>query len=118
LQQAIRRTAPGLPVIIITAFGSIQTAVESMKLGAFDYITKPFATDELLMAVARAFENRQLRQEVKRLRGELADRDVAIAREVEHMERRLLVLATVGSAGLSPVADPGKSTSGMPTRKG
>jgi len=72
LQLELKRTSPNLPVIIITAFGSIPTAVESMKLGAFDYITKPFANDELLLVVSRALENRQLRQEVRRLRGELA----------------------------------------------
>jgi two-component system response regulator HydG len=72
LQLELKRVSPNLPVIIITAFGSIPTAVESMKLGAFDYITKPFANDELLLVVARALENRQLRQEVRRLRGELA----------------------------------------------
>ena len=72
LQLELKRVAPDLPVIIITAFGSIQTAVESMKLGAFDYITKPFRNDELLLVVARALENRSLRQEMRRLRGELA----------------------------------------------
>jgi DNA-binding NtrC family response regulator len=72
LQLELKRTSPNLPVIIITAFGSIPTAVESMKLGAFDYITKPFANDELLLIVSRALENRQLRQEIRRLRGELA----------------------------------------------
>jgi two-component system response regulator HydG len=72
LQAEVKRTAPNLPVIIITAFGSIQTAVESMKLGAFDYITKPFSNSELLLIVARALENRDLRNEVKRLRIELA----------------------------------------------
>jgi two-component system response regulator HydG len=72
LQVEIRRLAPNLPVLIITAFGSIQTAVESMKLGAFDYITKPFSNDELVLAVTRALEDRSLRQEIKRLRGELA----------------------------------------------
>ncbi len=72
LQIELKRRAPNLPVIIITAFGSIQTAVESMKLGAFDYVTKPFGNDELLLVVSRALENRQLRQEVRRLRGELA----------------------------------------------
>ena len=72
LQLELKRTYPNLPVIIITAFGSIPTAVESMKLGAFDYITKPFANSELLLVVSRALENRQLRQEVRRLRGELA----------------------------------------------
>ena len=48
-------------MIIITAFGSIQTAVQSMKLGAFDYITKPFSNDELMLAVTRALEDRSLR---------------------------------------------------------
>ncbi len=72
LQAEVKRLAPNLPVIIITAFGSIQTAVESMKLGAFDYITKPFSNSELLLIVARALENRDLRNEVKRLRIELA----------------------------------------------
>jgi DNA-binding NtrC family response regulator len=72
LQAEIKRLAPNLPVVIITAFGSIQTAVESMKMGAFDYITKPFANDELLLVVSRALEDRNLRQEIRRLRGELA----------------------------------------------
>ena len=72
LQAELKRIAPDLPVIIITAFGSIQTAVESMKLGAFDYITKPFSSSELLLIVSRALENRDLRNEVKRLRIELA----------------------------------------------
>jgi DNA-binding NtrC family response regulator len=72
LQLELKRTVPSLPVIIITAFGSIPTAIESMKLGAFDYLTKPFGNDELLLVVSRALEHCQLRQEVGRLRGELA----------------------------------------------
>ena len=72
LQAEVKRLAPDLPVIIITAFGSIATAIESMKLGAFDYLTKPFGNDEFLLVVSRALENRELRQEVTRLRGELA----------------------------------------------
>jgi two-component system response regulator HydG len=72
LQLELKRVAPNLPVIIITAFGSIPTAIESMKLGAFDYLTKPFGNDELLLIVSRALDDFQLRQEVRRLRGELA----------------------------------------------
>jgi len=72
LQIELKRIAPGLPVIIITAFGSIPTAIESMKLGAFDYLTKPFGNDELLLVVSRALEDCKLRQEVRRLRSELA----------------------------------------------
>jgi DNA-binding NtrC family response regulator len=72
LQTELKRIVPDLPVIIITAFGSIQNAVESMKLGAFDYLAKPFGNDELLLVVSRALENRDLHDEVKRLRIELA----------------------------------------------
>jgi DNA-binding NtrC family response regulator len=72
LQVELSKLAPDLPVIIITAFGSIESAVESMKLGARDFITKPFGNQELLSAVSRVIENRRLRQEVRQLRGELA----------------------------------------------
>src|SRR5215470_4847237 len=46
LQSEIQRICPDLPVIIITAFGSIETAVESMRRGAFDFLTKPFTNSE------------------------------------------------------------------------
>ncbi len=72
LQSEIKRLCPDLPIVIITGFGSIETAVESMKRGAFDFITKPFSNNQLIVVVSRALEERQLRQEVRRLRGELA----------------------------------------------
>jgi DNA-binding NtrC family response regulator len=72
LQQELQTVAPDLPVVIITAFGTIESAVDSMKLGARDFITKPFSNKELLLVVSRALENRRLRQEVKQLRVELA----------------------------------------------
>ncbi|MGH7987702.1 MAG: sigma-54-dependent transcriptional regulator [Candidatus Binataceae bacterium] len=72
LQIELRQSAPDLPVVIITGFGSIESAVESMKLGARDFITKPFGNQELLRAVSRVLENRKLRQEVSQLRAELA----------------------------------------------
>ena len=72
LQSEIKRLCPDMPIVIITGFGSIETAVESMKRGAFDFITKPFTNNQLIVVVGRALEDRQLRQEVRRLRGELA----------------------------------------------
>jgi DNA-binding NtrC family response regulator len=67
------RTLPSPPdVITITAFGTIDTAIKAMKLGAFDYITKPFEIDQLLLAVGRALRDRELRHEVARLREEVA----------------------------------------------
>ena len=56
-----RRGRPGVNVIIITAFGSIDSAIELVKDGAFDYLTKPFSNDELLLAVSRALAERRLR---------------------------------------------------------
>jgi two-component system response regulator HydG len=103
LQAELRRVAPNLPVIIITAFGSIQTAVESMKMGAFDYITKPFSNDELLLVVARALEDRNLRQEIKRLRGELAhsyglENIIAVSRKMTEV---LEVVSQIGDSAAS-----------------
>src|SRR3954463_3632236 len=59
-------------VVVITAFGSIETAKRALKLGAHDYITKPFEIDDLLVAVEKALDERTLRPEVARLRQEVA----------------------------------------------
>ncbi len=61
-----------VPVIIMTAYGSVETAVEAMKAGAFDFITKPFDTDHLLMLIKRALETRQLMKENILLKEEFA----------------------------------------------
>ncbi len=52
----VKRQWPHIPVLIMTAFGSIESAVETMKYGAFDYITKPFSNDELLLSIHNASE--------------------------------------------------------------
>lgn len=103
VQLELKRLAPNLPVIIITAFGSIQTAVESMKLGAFDYITKPFSNDELLLVVSRALENRSLHQEVKRLRGELA-RSYGLPNIIAANPRMIAVLDVLKQVADSPAS--------------
>jgi DNA-binding NtrC family response regulator len=69
------RSLPRPPdIILITAFGTIDTAIKAMKLGAFDYITKPFEIDQLLISVERALRDRLLRNELARLREEVSDR--------------------------------------------
>jgi two-component system, NtrC family, response regulator HydG len=65
---------PEVAVIIMTAFSSISSAVEAMKLGAEDYIAKPFQLDELMMTVEKALERRNLRREVRELRAEVRER--------------------------------------------
>jgi two-component system response regulator HydG len=57
-----------VPVILITAFGSLDTAIAAIRAGAYDFITKPFEIDVLAIALERALKHRQLRHEVKRLR--------------------------------------------------
>ena len=52
--EHVKKDYPHIPVLIMTAFGSIEGAVEAMRCGAFDYITKPFSNDELLLAVQNA----------------------------------------------------------------
>jgi DNA-binding NtrC family response regulator len=62
---------PTLAVVMITAFGSIESAVEAMRLGAFYYLTKPFKSADLLLLVARALEDKHLRTEIRRLQHEV-----------------------------------------------
>ena len=69
-----KKIAPLTPVIIITAFGTIASAIQAMKLGAYDYITKPFQTDELILTVTKALENRFLKREIVRLKKEVESR--------------------------------------------
>jgi DNA-binding NtrC family response regulator len=60
---------PDVPVIVVTAFGSMDTAIATLRAGAFDFLTKPFEMEQLAIAVERAAQHRLLREEVKRLRG-------------------------------------------------
>jgi DNA-binding NtrC family response regulator len=69
--ERIRESDPDLKVVILTAYGSIPLAVEAMKKGAYDYITKPFDNDELLIVIRRALEHARLAEEVCRLRQEI-----------------------------------------------
>jgi DNA-binding NtrC family response regulator len=74
LLARIRVDWPEVVVIIMTAFSSISSAVEAMKLGAEDYIGKPFQLDELAITVEKALERRSLRREVRELRAEVRGR--------------------------------------------
>jgi DNA-binding NtrC family response regulator len=68
LLERLRKVDEELPVLVMTAFGTIETAVRALKLGAFDYLTKPFEGDELVIAVKRAVEHGRLRRENALLR--------------------------------------------------
>jgi DNA-binding NtrC family response regulator len=69
--KKIKKIDPLAAIIIITAYASVESAIEAMKIGAFDYVQKPFKHDDLLLTIKRALEHRQLRQENIRLKDEL-----------------------------------------------
>jgi DNA-binding NtrC family response regulator len=66
--EAVKQARRESEVILLTGFGSVETAVEAMKRGAYEYLTKPYDPDELVLTVAKALERRQLKREVKQLR--------------------------------------------------
>ncbi|MBR9974608.1 MAG: sigma-54-dependent Fis family transcriptional regulator [Bacteroidetes bacterium] len=72
--RAVREINPDIPVVVITAFGSIETAVGIMKDGAFDYLQKPVELEELLLIIGRARDHRMLISENRLLRAQLAER--------------------------------------------
>ncbi|RZB34261.1 MAG: hypothetical protein SRB1_00029 [Desulfobacteraceae bacterium Eth-SRB1] len=75
LLKKVKAGYSDIPFIVITAYGSIESAVEAMKTGAFDYLTKPFRKDDILLAVGKALKYCELCNEVKRLRKKLKDKD-------------------------------------------
>jgi DNA-binding NtrC family response regulator len=64
---------PDVPVVMVTAFGSLDTAVGAMRAGAYDFITKPFDVDAVALSLDRAVKHRALRDEVRRLRRAVSD---------------------------------------------
>ena len=108
----LRRVRPETPVVLMTAFGSIDSAVEAMRAGAFDYITKPFEPEAVLLTVERALERRALEEENRQLRravdrtsafGDLigespAMREIfALIRKVAHSRSSVLITGESGT---------------------
>jgi two-component system response regulator AtoC len=74
LLSLLRRQDSQVPVIVMTAYGTVENAVEAMKAGAFDFLPKPFSLDHLMAVIQKAFEVRALRDENRQLREELGRR--------------------------------------------
>jgi len=74
LMEELHLILPEMPVLILTAYGSIESAVDAMKKGAYSYLTKPFDPQDLLFQIERAMENRRLNIEIQRLKGLLEER--------------------------------------------
>jgi DNA-binding NtrC family response regulator len=98
LQERVHGIDPQLAVIMITAFASVETAVQALKHGAFDYVTKPIDPDELSHLVQRALEQRRLREENAQLRGtidEMVGEPDAIVGGSEAMQQVMALVADV-----------------------
>jgi DNA-binding NtrC family response regulator len=108
------RAAKGLDaqieVVLVTAFGTIDAAVDAMKAGAYDYLTKPFDPDRLLIAVKRAAERCSLAREVKQLRAQMGSDDTIIAES--RMMRAVLQTVAQVARNDSTVVITGESGTG------
>ena len=94
LLQSVKRQNPAIPVVVMTAFGSVETAVEAMKAGASDYVLKPFSLSEMRMVIRKELDVHNLREENRSLREALGKRYAhpnVVARSAKMQE----VLATV-----------------------
>ncbi len=109
----LRRFDPRIAVLAITAFGSLETAVQAMRMGAADYIPKPFEPSALLLAVDKSLRAYAMRAEIERLRGEADDRygfDTMVARSA--VMRDLIGLARRVADSPSAVLLQGPSGAG------
>ncbi|MCA9754776.1 MAG: sigma-54-dependent Fis family transcriptional regulator [Candidatus Eisenbacteria bacterium] len=111
LLEAIRSRDPELPVVVITAFGSIESAVETMKAGAYHYVAKPFRMNQLLVTVGNALRERRLRQELQDLKSIMGKGRWGIVAESVSM-RRVLDLVSRAAASDSPILIQGESGTG------
>ena len=92
--QAVKRQNAALPVVVMTAFGTVETAVDAMKAGASDYVLKPFSLSEMRMVIRKELDVRDLREQNRTLREALGRRFAhpnVVARSAKMQE----VLATV-----------------------
>lgn len=111
LLKVARAKRPEIPIIVITAFGSVEQAVEMVKNGAFQYLTKPFETSELLQAIASALEQSAPQREQARLRREIPASPVRIIGASRQM-KEVLRLLTKAARSNSTVLITGESGTG------
>jgi len=112
--RQIKQTHPEIPVVIMTAYADVATAVEAMRLGAYDYISKPIDFENLAVALRNALETRQLRQKVEFLREKHLypfhfDRIIGTSRGVQDV---VAVARKVSASGATSVLIQGESGTG------
>src|SRR6516225_5484715 len=101
--KTMKSKDPDVPVILLTAFSSIETAVEAMKQGAYHYANKPFNLDELSLVVQKALETTRLRREVRALRASRSE-PYAVSRIVGEVAPMLALKALLQRVAASPAS--------------
>ncbi len=112
LLEMIKKRHPIVPVVMISGHGNIETAVTAIKLGAYDFIEKPFKADRLILIAERALETSRLKREVLDLkaRGGAADRMVGTSHAVMNLRRVIDKLGPANSRIL--ISGPGRIRQG------
>ncbi|TRO81151.1 sigma-54-dependent transcriptional regulator [Desulfuromonas acetexigens] len=111
--KKIKELSPAALVIVITAYGTVEKAVEAMKLGAYDYLTKPFSRDELTLTVGKALAYDGLREENRKLREELSDKaDFSRLVGISESMREVFALVRKVAASEATVLIGGESGTG------
>jgi two-component system NtrC family response regulator len=98
LFRLIRARHSGLPVVLITAYATVEKAVEAIKEGAADYLTKPFSREDLLRSVRKALELKRLTDENRKLKSALAGNDGAMVGQSAGLKRALDTLAQAAAS--------------------
>ena len=113
LCERVTANRPDVPVIVITAFGNLDTAISAMRAGAHDFMTKPFEVEELAFRLGRALQHRRLREEVRRLResSAAAPETSELLGDSQAMRQLRDLVARVASAD-APVLVTGETGSG------
>jgi DNA-binding NtrC family response regulator len=112
LMARVRAFEPELPVVLMTAFGSIESAVEAVKAGAFHYVAKPFRIEQLLATVESALRERRLRNQIASLRTAAADARFTIIAESPAMRKVLDLISRAAASATTPVLLLGDSGTG------
>src|SRR5262245_50413996 len=110
LLQQIKRQLPETPVILMTAYGTIENAVAAMKAGAYDYLAKPFSLEQIQHVVERALEMQKLRAENRVLRDTLEERPLLDSRS--SVMQRLLETARQAARSEATILLSGESGTG------
>jgi DNA-binding NtrC family response regulator len=110
LLSAVRQRQPDLPVILITAFGSIEMAIEAVRAGASDFVTKPFKIDVLALSIDRALRGSRMRGEIARLRRIASEAGPVVAESAT--TRRVLDMCRKAARSDATVLLTGESGSG------